>query len=623
MTPPHGIVKSTLQRPRHHPRLRRFAMLLCAVVASQVALAIASMDALSGVRAYVMGEALYSRAQKDALVHVSDYAQAGDEAAYQAFLAKLQVNLGDRRAREALIRVPPDTEAAREGFLAGGNHPDDVPVLIRLFRWGRHFPFMAEPIRDWTEADETIAELMATAEAARSGVLASDKGDPSLSRLRQQIPALNHRLTQLEEQFSSRLNTAARETQRLLLAANIAFAVLVLALGMQVASRAVRAQARAEREREVRIGDLVDAVSEAVITFDQSGRIVLFNRAAERMFGTMAGQSIGKDIGTFVPALGPSACPPECHGVQVIAVAGVRSDRTGLSLEASLSSLETEAGRLTTVVARDAASLEAARRDREARQALEASAKAKNEFLSRVSHELRTPLNAVLGFAQLLKLNAASRLSREERVQLEQIEGAGTHLLSLVDDVLDLAGLEAGRLRLRLEPVPVGRVLDESLAQVSPMAIELGTRLSAPTCSTIGEPLVLADPLRLRQVLVNVLSNALKYGSHGGLTTISLRQVDGRCHITIRDTGAGLSEAQRSRLFEPFNRLGAERSGVEGIGVGLVISRDLMLAMNGTLDLESDTGTGTTVTLGLPMATGEARTACLPQALTSGNVLSP
>lgn len=616
-------VKSTLQSPRHHPRLRRFAMLLCVVVASQVALAIASMDVLSGVRAYVMGEALYSRAQKDALVHVSDYAQAGDEAAYQAFVAKLQVNLGDRRAREALIRVPPDTDAAREGFLAGGNHPDDVPVLIRLFHWGRHFPFMAEPIRDWTEADETIAELMATVDAARSRVMASDQGDPSLSRLRQQIPALNRRLTQLEEQFSSRLNTAARDTQRLLLAANIAFAVLVLALGMQVASRALRAQARAEHEREVRIGDLVDAVSEAVITFDQSGRIVLFNRAAERMFGTHAAQSIGKDISAFVPALGRPAGPLQCHDVQVLAVAGMRSDRSSLSLEASLSSLETETGRLTTVVARDAASLEAARRDREARQALEASAKAKNEFFSRVSHELRTPLNAVLGFAQLLKLNAASRLSREDRVQLEQIEGAGTHLLALVDDVLDLASLEAGRLRLRLEPVPVGRVLDEALAQVSPMAIERGTRMSVPARSTTGEALVLADPLRLRQVLVNVLSNAVKYGPRGGVTTISLRQADGRSHITIRDTGAGLSEAQRRRLFEPFNRLGAERSGVEGIGVGLVISRDLMLAMNGTLDLESDTGTGTSVTLQLPVAIGNALAASPPEALACGSVPSP
>ncbi len=240
--------------------------------------------------------------------------------------------------------------------------------------------------------------------------------------------------------------------------------------------------------------------------------------------------------------------------------------------------------------------------------------RAKSEFLSRMSHELRTPLNAVIGFAQLLRLDRKQPLADTQRNKVDLIERAGAHLLEVISDVLDLSRIEVGGLPLTLEPVPARQVMDEALNLVESMAREAGIRL----ISEIGpsEWRAQADRLRLRQILVNLLSNAIKYNNPGGQVTVRVHQPgDGLLGLEVEDTGIGMTPGQQAHLFESFNRLGAERSGIEGTGIGLVIVHRLVDLMHGRIDVHSQAGAGSRFTVWLPTACeGEAGEASQPAA---------
>lgn len=228
----------------------------------------------------------------------------------------------------------------------------------------------------------------------------------------------------------------------------------------------------------------------------------------------------------------------------------------------------------------------------------EAASRAKTEFLSRMSHELRTPLNAVLGFAQLLRAMPMSPLQQD---YLAQIERAGWHLAELISDVLDVARIESGRVALTLAPLSAHRALEEAWQLCLPSAQEQGLQ-AQPLFLAQPELQLRADGTRLRQVLMNVLSNAIKYNRPGGRLSLSVRRQGQRALIEIEDTGLGMDELQCQHLFEPFNRLGREHSGVPGTGIGLVLSRELLQLMGGDILVRSRPGEGSCVSLLLPLA---------------------
>jgi len=243
-----------------------------------------------------------------------------------------------------------------------------------------------------------------------------------------------------------------------------------------------------------------------------------------------------------------------------------------------------------------------------AREAAEGANQAKNEFLSRMSHELRTPMNAILGFTQLMQMDASAPLAPAQRNRAQQIAQAGWHLLEMINDTLDLSRIEAGSLRLDVAALELPPLLARAVALVQQSAAE--RELSISQHLDPAALRVQGDATRVMQILTNLLSNAVKYNRAGGRIVIEARCPEpGWVEVAVNDTGLGLTDEQRAALFQPFNRLGRERSGLPGTGIGLVISQRLAEMMGGELRSERVDGPGARFVLRLPTAGATAEVA--------------
>ena len=252
-------------------------------------------------------------------------------------------------------------------------------------------------------------------------------------------------------------------------------------------------------------------------------------------------------------------------------------------------------GTHTDITLRKQADALRAERDRAAAADL-----AKSQFLSRVSHELRTPLNAVLGFTQLLELEPGD--GERQRQWIAQVLSSGRHLLALMDDVLDLSSAQTGQLAMATEVLPLREPLDEALAMLAASAAAAQVRLHNDSRDSLDTPpcRVRADRRRLLQVLSNLIGNGIKYNHPQGWVRVQVETVAGWVSIHISDSGPGLDALQQARLFQPFERLGAQRGPVAGTGLGLALSRELVEAMGGSITVRSEAGAGATFTISLP-----------------------
>ncbi len=235
----------------------------------------------------------------------------------------------------------------------------------------------------------------------------------------------------------------------------------------------------------------------------------------------------------------------------------------------------------------------------QAREAAEAASKAKSLFLANISHELRTPLTAVIGLADLLLLERDPLVDRQ-REYLDGIASSGRHLLALVNDVLDLAKIEAGKQELTLRSIPVHEAIEEGMTAISPLANARGVSLEPATRNDV--PNVRADRVRLRQILYNLISNAVKFTDYGGVVRVRARQDGDRVAIAVSDTGVGIAPADLSRLYRSFEQLklpSGDRPG--GTGLGLALTKRLVEMHGGTIDVESELGVGTTFTVRIPV----------------------
>ena len=387
-------------------------------------------------------------------------------------------------------------------------------------------------------------------------------------------------------------------------------------------------------ESEARFSEIVGSAMDAILVFDADGTISLFNASAERMFATPAAEAMNGKVGRFFPEplrnetldrICRMASYEQAHAAgqldagHVLALAGQRADGEQFPIEATVSCLDVHGKRTYTLIARDISerrrteealrqqadslaqamtSLRALNEELAERQAeLERAMAARSRFYASMSHELRTPINAVLGYSTLLLENIYGPLNEKQAEGIRRTHKAAKHLLELVNDVLDLSKIEAGKIELRLQPVNFPQLVEDLFVTVRPLADQYGSQLSL---EHVGDPLqVTSDPRRLRQILLNLLSNAIKFGRGQPIAVRSRGTPDGGVELEVRDHGEGIAPPDLEKIFEEFVQLGKTQL-TEGTGLGLPISRRLAEMMGGRLEVESTVGEGSTFRLVLP-----------------------
>jgi PAS domain S-box-containing protein len=346
---------------------------------------------------------------------------------------------------------------------------------------------------------------------------------------------------------------------------------------------------------------IVELAGDVIMTLREDGTIAAVNRAGSACFGHQSAEElIGKPLQRIIPEVGPNLT--ETPGEPLLLTAR-RSDGTTFPAALSLAPLAHEELRRFILVLRDNSADERIKATmRAARDNALAAAEAKSDFLASMSHELRTPLTAIVGFSELLREDALEAGDDEKVEDLTRILKASDTLIGLIDDILDLSKIEAGRLDLSLAPLRVRDLVDE----LRDTAELLASKRSNKLICTLEEPLgeVVADRRRVHQVLLNLLSNAAKY-THDGLITFTTRRLrrDGRSWIvySVQDTGVGISREALSRLFKPFERGDrSTRKHFKGTGLGLAISQRLVEHMGGTIRAESELDVGSTFTVEMP-----------------------
>lgn len=341
---------------------------------------------------------------------------------------------------------------------------------------------------------------------------------------------------------------------------------------------------------------IMDNSRDVICTIDHEGRFLTVSAACKTLWGYKPAELVGRQ---YIDMVHPED-RLRTNGVAAqIMVGGSEIDfenryirKDGALIHVMWSAYWSEANKTMFAVAHDITERALSEKTlKQSKEEADHANQAKSEFLSRMSHELRTPMNAILGFAQLLELE---QLSADQREAVGHILHGGRHLLELINEVLDLSRIEAGRLSLSTEPVAVAQVLGETMELVRPLATEREVRLYPP--ADCGE-FILADRQRLKQILINLFSNAIKYNRRGGSVTTRYEKIERLLRISIVDTGKGIPPQRLKQLFIPFERLGAEQSTVEGTGLGLAVAKRLVEAMGGTIGVESNSGEGSTFSI--------------------------
>jgi PAS domain S-box-containing protein len=386
---------------------------------------------------------------------------------------------------------------------------------------------------------------------------------------------------------------------------------------------------------EQRFRELLEAAPDAIIQVDAEGRIILLNRVTEDMFGYTRDELLGQPVDVLIPReLHSRHAEHRAHYRQRpitrtmgsgLTLEGVRKNGARFPVEISLSPSDSAEGFRVTAIIRDTterritedrlrrvqeeytqrlaetnAELEMTNRE------LERANRLKTEFLASMSHELRTPLHTIIGFSELLAEELEGPLNQKQKRFVEHIHKDSLHLLELINDILDISKIEAGRLELRLEAFDFTALVAESLASVRSLAEAkahlVETALDVPTA-------VEADRLRIKQVLVNLLSNAIKFTPEGGRIRVEARVQDVFIAVSVSDTGVGIPVQEQDFIFDKFHQVGATTKGIrEGTGLGLAITKRLVEQHGGSICVQSKPQEGSTFLFTLPLGSADRKT---------------
>ena len=368
----------------------------------------------------------------------------------------------------------------------------------------------------------------------------------------------------------------------------------------------------ADWERSQYTLSVLESAPDAMVIVNDAGEVQLANGATAQLFGYSSEELIGQKVEMLIPDRYHKRHPAHRAAFFAEPLArpigagldlwGKHKDGTEFPVEISLSPFATDGGGLATAAIRDVTERKLFERElQDANAKLEQANLAKNNFLASMSHELRTPLNAILGFTGTMLMGLPGPLTDEQTKQLRTVQGSGRHLLSLINDLLDLARIEAGKLELTIEPIACGELLDEVVVGLRPLADAKGIELSV---SAPGDPLeVRSDRRALSQILINLANNAIKFTDEGGVRIDVSRHGDDGARVTrftVFDTGSGIKASDQERLFSAFEQVESSGAGpYEGTGLGLYICQALATLIGASITFESEFGKGSAFALEL------------------------
>jgi signal transduction histidine kinase/CheY-like chemotaxis protein len=497
-----------------------------------------SITTLSAVRSYVGGEGLWSKAQKDAILNLREYAYSHQLKDYQAFQHYLQVPFGDKAARIELEKEHPDYTVVRSGLLQGRNHPEDIDGMAKLLRRFHNFYYLKKAFTAWAKAEPALDELIVIGDELHT-LVKSNANKEEIAVLLSKIDALNVQITKLEDNFSLTLGEGARWLENLVLKAVLALSVTI---GLTTVLIAISINRNLKRG--------VDAIiigSEKIKEGDLYTRVKVFSE---------------DEIGM---------------------VANAFNEMTK-TLEQNIKELT----RTEEIMIRE-------------KHRAEKSEHAKQQFLINMSHEMRTPLNAILGFARHLQ---QAVLGKDEQESLRMIVESGDHLLITVNDILDFTNIETGEISFVSNPLEVSSAIKSTVQLVAHNACLKGIQLEYEVDSEI--PTVLyGDGPRLSQILLSLLSNALKFTEEGSiLITANLFERNNEkitVEFRIKDTGIGIAKDKQEKIFDLFEQASNHMTRkFGGTGIGLTIVKHLVALQHGEISVNSHPGEGSEFCFRLP-----------------------
>lgn len=503
-----------------------------------------AMGKLSAVRAFVGGESLWSKAQKNAVFSLQRYASTRDEFDYQMFRQFLSIPEGDHIARIELKKPNPDLEVVRKGFLQGKIHQDDIDPMIDLllrFYWVTH---LDRAIQAWVAADGALAELIDAGEKYHAAVLKKD--EKGAAALMNRVKDLNERLTELEENFSSALGEGSRFLESIVLTILTIAVIMVESIGL--------------------------------------GLAVITARSISRGLNSLnlAAQNIGK--GRF----DISNLPRSNDEIGELAVA---VEKMGGLLKKSYGELEARVQERTAELAKLAA--ENANLYDNASRSLER----RDEFLSLASHELKTPITSMLLQAQMMIQNEERRSTAEQVKKFSVfLERQLLRINDLVEEMLDTSRIDLSKLALRLEKIDLSELIREVCQRLRPQFEQAQMELTLNIQSKIRGSF---DSYRVEQVITNLLTNTLKY-AQGKPVTVELKKEENFAVLSVADRGPGVAPEDQERIFGRFER-GVDPGRISGLGIGLYITKAIVKAHNGTISLRSQPNGGANFVVELPL----------------------
>lgn len=611
---------SSVWRAGPDRKLNGFTIAICTSLLLLIVSLVASQNAIeviNGTRAYAVGESRYSKSQKMAVLDLYRYAESRDQKYYERFLNDIKVSDGDRIARDAMSITPFDRETAAKGILQGQNDPEDIDALISLFRrffWWKPF---AEAVADWKYADENIAELKAEGLWLNKKILSKTYTAADQIASMERMERLDDSIMERADTFSRHMGEAARQAKTLVFWSLVITSLLIWGIGIFFAVRLIRRQQALDndlRESENRFRDYAEVASDWYWQTDVDGKIHYLSKRFYQQTGMPEGELLGqnsielinqsidkvKHRNDYRRAIAKRQ-PFRRVRIRFVSEDGTEnfyaiSGKPNIDADGQFLGYRGIGTNIDSEV-HDAQVLQ------KAKTRAEDANRAKSEFLANMSHELRTPLNAILGFSQMIsrQMHGASAVDKYSEYARD-IHSSGNHLLSIINDILDLSKVESGEASLEIGPVEFDVMLNEVQVLLGDNVLQKGVsfHINGP-----GQRLMLnVDERKFMQILLNLLSNAFKFTPQGGSVTLLTQFLkNGALSITVTDTGIGIAPDDIQTVMAPFGQVESvfQRS-YHGTGLGLPLAKSLTELHGGKLTIKSALGEGTSVRIELPAA---------------------